>query len=371
MISVFHAADFILTKLLHFWKRWHAQAGNFWRASGLGFAFAIGAYLVFCSNVFLSESKVLWCFGLYVCVISFFHWSEFFFASLFYSKTASIDLYMLNHSPEYLAAAACSIFEHWVGSFIRYFFLTNYCAPAWLNLLGLFICIGGETLRKAAIITASTNFNHHVQFYKRQDHELVTYGVYSCFRHPAYVGWFYWSLGTQILLANPICTIAYPIAAYRFFDERIFIEEASLAVTLHTDLGDLKLELFCMQAALACEVSVSPSSLRLVMQHFDSSPGGPLRSAVYWPKGNRGGGALLVELQSEERLTNLLANPSLSGLPTLYLPHRGTPFPPVRCLSDPSIWSGAKFKQSGNASVPDGLDLHELHQITTAQKEFP
>lgn len=56
----------------------------------------------------------------------------------------------------------------------------------------------GEGLRKAAMLTAGSNFNHIVQNEKAQSHVLVTSGVYSYFRHPSYVGWFYWSTGTQV-----------------------------------------------------------------------------------------------------------------------------------------------------------------------------
>ena len=47
-------------------------------------------------------------------------------------------------------------------------------------------------------------------------------------RHPSYFGWFYWSIGTQILLANPICTIVYAIASFKFFESRIKYEEYHL-----------------------------------------------------------------------------------------------------------------------------------------------
>ena len=56
----------------------------------------------------------------------------------------------------------------------------------------------------------------------------MTHGVYSHFRHPAYTGWFYWCIGTQILLANPICLVAYTIVTFRFFLERIPHEERLL-----------------------------------------------------------------------------------------------------------------------------------------------
>ena len=57
---------------------------------------------------------------------------------------------------------------------------------------------GGEILRKLAMFTATSNFNHYIQHVKEEGHELITHGIYNYFRHPAYVGWFYWSIGTQV-----------------------------------------------------------------------------------------------------------------------------------------------------------------------------
>lgn len=67
-----------------------------------------------------------------------------------------------------------------------------------ISYIGLVMCAVGEALRKAAIWTARDNFTHLVQQEKAQTHSLVTCGVYSWFRHPSYVGWFYWSIGTQV-----------------------------------------------------------------------------------------------------------------------------------------------------------------------------
>jgi len=54
----------------------------------------------------------------------------------------------------------------------------------------------------------------------------VFFGRYL--RHPSYFGWFYWSVGTQLVLCNPICTIAYAAAAWYFFHDRIPYEETLL-----------------------------------------------------------------------------------------------------------------------------------------------
>ena len=63
---------------------------------------------------------------------------------------------------------------------------------------------------------------------KHSHHKLVTTGLYALCRHPSYVGWFMWSVGTQVLLSNPVCFVGFNFAAWAFFANRIPGEEALL-----------------------------------------------------------------------------------------------------------------------------------------------
>ncbi|GAB1289298.1 Protein-S-isoprenylcysteine O-methyltransferase [Apodemus speciosus] len=98
----------------------------------------------------------------------------------------------------------------------------------WVSATGLLMVVFGECLRKAAMFTAGSNFNHVVQSEKSDTHTLVTSGVYAWCRHPSYVGWFYWSIGTQVMLCNPICGVVYALTVWRFFRDRTEEEEISL-----------------------------------------------------------------------------------------------------------------------------------------------
>ncbi|KAJ2938008.1 hypothetical protein O0L34_g14462 [Tuta absoluta] len=193
------------------------------RSTFLGAAFSTGLYLATLN----SGWRVL---GFYTIFLSFFHFSEFMAVAMTNPNTLSIDSFILNHSKQYSLAAVSSWIE---------FVVENYYFPAmksyfWLSAVGVVMCIGGEILRKSAMFTARTNFNHTVQLVKKPDHQLVTRGVYSVCRHPSYVGWFYWSIGTQVTLLNPVCTIIYALASWTFFRERVFAEE----LTLLTFFGD-------------------------------------------------------------------------------------------------------------------------------------
>ncbi|KAE8593224.1 hypothetical protein XENTR_v10019036 [Xenopus tropicalis] len=187
------------------------------RASFLGFAFGCGLLL----GITQSPWKP---FGWYVCSLSFFHYSEYLITAVNNPKSLSLDSFLLNHSLEYTLAAVSS----WVEFTVEKTIYPDLKQITWLSVIGLIMVLFGELLRKCAMLTAGSNFNHIVQNEKSDSHTLVTSGVYSWFRHPSYVGWFYWSIGTQVLLCNPLCLFGYTFASWRFFRERIEEEEFSL-----------------------------------------------------------------------------------------------------------------------------------------------
>lgn len=188
------------------------------RATALGVCFGLSVIVV------LYASSAWKRFGVYFLFMSTFHYSEYLTISFTNPQTLSTDTFMLNHSIPYIVAATTSWFEF----IIEVYFWPSLKQNVPILLIGIAICISGEIVRKLAIITASRSFNHIVQYHKSEDHVLVTHGIYRLMRHPSYAGWFWWSIGTQIILANPICVILYTIVSWKFFYERILIEEVTL-----------------------------------------------------------------------------------------------------------------------------------------------
>ncbi|XP_059490641.1 protein-S-isoprenylcysteine O-methyltransferase [Neocloeon triangulifer] len=211
-------ANYVLVNLYYklFYQGYHYQIAV--RATFLGTVFSTGCLI----SVFASLSWMP--LGLYMIIMAIFHFSEFLVTALVNARTLSLDSFLLNHSKEYGIAALASWIE---------FFLERWLLPEmkelWLFLLvGVVFCTAGEVLRKAAMMTAKTNFNHIVQSVREDGHQLVTHGVYGLCRHPSYVGWFIWSIGTQLVLLNPLCLLAYTMASWKFFQTRVLIEEVSL-----------------------------------------------------------------------------------------------------------------------------------------------
>ncbi|OAD52337.1 Protein-S-isoprenylcysteine O-methyltransferase, partial [Eufriesea mexicana] len=188
------------------------------RAVFLGYVFGIGSVVSFIAP---SSWQM---FGIYITVLAMFHYSEFLSIAWINPSTLSIDSFILNHSISY-GVAACS---SWIEFIAERQYFPVMKEPSFISYFGLILCICGELLRKLAMFTAKHNFNHIVQSEKLDNHELITYGVYKICRHPSYVGWFYWSIGTQLILQNPFCLFAYTVVSWKFFHDRILIEEITL-----------------------------------------------------------------------------------------------------------------------------------------------
>ena len=185
----------------------------------LGFVFGLGVLIL----QFESDSGVQYV-GAYLISLSFFHCSEYVITAIHNPRTLSLDSFLINHSKEYVIAAVAS----WIEYALEYYYWPWIKSLYFISYLGIALVVFGESLRKLAMLTATSNFTHNIQYYKRHGHQLVTWGVYKFFRHPSYVGWFYWSFGTQLVLCNPVCAVAYVVASWLFFRDRIMCEEESL-----------------------------------------------------------------------------------------------------------------------------------------------
>ncbi len=166
-------------------------------------------------------------FAVYSSALSTFHILEFAVTALYNPTVVTATSFVVDHSVAYSAAALGSWVEYWLR------FLLGLIVPSWsptfgfMNFLGLILVMGGQVLRYVAMSTCGSNFNHIIQTDKKEQ-VLVKHGVYATLRHPSYTGWFYWSIGTQLLLGNFFCSVAYAMASWRFFAARVPFEERTL-----------------------------------------------------------------------------------------------------------------------------------------------
>ncbi|VDM56755.1 unnamed protein product [Angiostrongylus costaricensis] len=173
--------------------------------------------------LFYWKASPLGIFCGYTFVLSLFHFSEFIVTAVSNRRSLQPDSFLLNHSAAYWIAA----FASWTEFFLEVHF-TPFLKVYAISGLGFIICMCGEVIRKLAMLHAGNGFTHRLALSKRPDHRLVTTGIYSYLRHPGYAGWFLWSIGTQIILCNPICLFSYAYITWHFFKERIYDEERDL-----------------------------------------------------------------------------------------------------------------------------------------------
>ncbi|KAF9581623.1 hypothetical protein BGW38_001301 [Lunasporangiospora selenospora] len=185
---------------------------------GLGALFGAGLIL---ATIVQTPIPQFWFF---LAALGVFHSLEYIAIALFNPNKLTLDSFLLNHSPEYTMATASGVTEF----LIEYYFFPGIKTWGLFNKLGLVMLIIGQIARTWAMFSAKSNFSHHVEYYKEDHHILVTHGIYSILRHPSYFGFYYWALGSQLMLMNPICFIGFALALHHFFSERIKYEEQLL-----------------------------------------------------------------------------------------------------------------------------------------------
>lgn len=141
------------------------------RATFLGFTFSSSILLAILSPVKWKS------FGVYGTIMSIFHYSEFLAIAWTNPSSLSTSSFILNHSLHYALAA--------ISSWIEFLVEVNFwpeMKECWLiTIVGVVLCVGGELLRKLAIITANTNFNHIVSMRReRNDQNRTRLNDFSC-----------------------------------------------------------------------------------------------------------------------------------------------------------------------------------------------
>eukprot|EP01102_Stenamoeba_stenopodia_P007912 TRINITY_DN2230_c0_g1_i3.p1 TRINITY_DN2230_c0_g1~~TRINITY_DN2230_c0_g1_i3.p1 ORF type:complete len:234 (+),score=25.79 TRINITY_DN2230_c0_g1_i3:145-846(+) len=151
----------------------------------LGITFGVGFALYWFSPVYdLGAFLVFW---------SFFHLFEWIFVAITSPKELSADSFLINHSLEFTVAIAASFVEY----FIELLLFPSMKGTFFLYL-GIIITGSGQLLRTISQFHAGASFTHQVQETKRDEHVLVQSGPYRYIRHPGYLGWYWWAVGTPV-----------------------------------------------------------------------------------------------------------------------------------------------------------------------------
>ncbi|KIJ56619.1 hypothetical protein M422DRAFT_149757 [Sphaerobolus stellatus SS14] len=162
--------------------------------------------------------------GFYLAAWSLFHWAEFAVTAGWNRPKCSIDSFLLNNGTMYHIAHTTAIVEY----LVTLYFKPGAKTFAYVSMAGIALTVVGQIVRSTAMVHAATNFSHPVAFKKEAGHVLVSDGIYRWLRHPSYTGFFYWALGTQLVLQNSISFVGFAVVLWRFFYFRIRAEEKAL-----------------------------------------------------------------------------------------------------------------------------------------------
>jgi protein-S-isoprenylcysteine O-methyltransferase len=198
------------------------------RSCLLGITFASSLFLTI--YVLLTTTSSIWRATLFLAFLSLFHFLEFLTTATYNTHEARVSSFLLSSNGMPYTLAMISAFLE--CTIISTFFPTRQLLPpplsAFLLILGLFLVIIMQCIRTLAIITAGPSFNHIVQHTHKSSHTLIQHGIYAYLRHPSYFGYFWWGLGTQLMLGNAVCFFLYAVALWKFFASRIPGEEKGL-----------------------------------------------------------------------------------------------------------------------------------------------
>ena len=201
------------------------------RAFLLGTGLGITASLTILLSIVFPTA--FWRVPFFIAALSLFHFLEFFVTAKYNTPAATVSAFLLSSNGwAYNAAHGSAIVEciishffwpgrSWAGKLLSVTEPVYGSSVSLLLILGLVITVVGQIVRTMAMAQAASNFNHHVQSEHRSGHVLVTHGMYRFLRHPSYFGFFWWGLGTQLVLVNMFCFVAYAVVLWRFFYTRI------------------------------------------------------------------------------------------------------------------------------------------------------
>ncbi|KAF2768027.1 ICMT-domain-containing protein [Teratosphaeria nubilosa] len=210
------------------------------QASSLGFVLA--ACILSTMYWTYIQPHPIWRFPAFFACLSIFHFLEFYTTAAYNLPALRASSFLLyNNGWAYNVAHGMAATEVLLSVFVLpESYRQALVVPPWTIALGVIMVVVGQGFRSIAMAQAGTNFNHLPQRHKKDDHVLVTKGVYNWFRHPSYFGFFWWALGTQVLVGNKVCLLGYAGVLWHFFWKRIIAEEKSLVRFFGQDYQNFK-----------------------------------------------------------------------------------------------------------------------------------
>lgn len=171
-------------------------------------AFLLGILCAICSTtaVLLGlQDSQWWRLPAYLSTMSIFHFLEFYATARWNSPRAELDSFLLS-THAYMYAHLYALAE---------IVISAQCFPNWYARFvtpgtivgGALLTILGQVIRTSAMMQAGLGFNHQIENQGREDHKLITTGLYSWSRHPSYIGLYLLFVGIQLMVGNKFAAL--------------------------------------------------------------------------------------------------------------------------------------------------------------------
>src|SRR5688572_23741139 len=116
-----------------------------------------------------------------------------------------------------------SVFLPLIYSVTNWLDFANYSLPTWLGWLGVFLLACALLIFARAHLDLKSNWSPTLEI--RQDHSLVTNGIYRYIRHPMYASQWVWVIAQSLLLQNWLAGPSALIVFIPFYLLRVQAEE--------------------------------------------------------------------------------------------------------------------------------------------------
>ena len=223
MYSTKHYSFIFILSLIHLLILFKVITTNRQRAVEYFTMFILINLFILTFLLFVTNRLPVYNLLIYIISICIYHIAEYISVLIYHYDKLEFASFLIDQSLEWGIAMVSSFIEYLIEV---YFF--DFKFKKSFVFIGLLILIVGHVFRIGALFTGKQSFTHLVSYSKKQEHILITNGVYSISRHPSYFGFYIWSVGSQIMLVNPICSIGFTIVLYFFFKDRILDEEEYL-----------------------------------------------------------------------------------------------------------------------------------------------
>jgi protein-S-isoprenylcysteine O-methyltransferase Ste14 len=111
----------------------------------------------------------------------------------------------------------------WVYIFTGWPAFADYQLPSWAGWVGTVVFAGALLLLWRSHVDLGRNWSPKMQI--REEHTLVTGGVYKYMRHPMYSAHFLWAVAQVLLLHNWIAGPAFLVTSVPLYLFRVPVEE--------------------------------------------------------------------------------------------------------------------------------------------------